>query len=105
MTKRPPLFTGTVKCKHFDFTLDDDDFEEHTRDMYPMSDAIFPLRRNSRSEHCCFYGICTCSITFVFAASVPDLSLHFMCCTVCLLCVCTWNNLWVLGDLWKVLFA
>ena len=29
-------------------------------DLYPMSDPEFlPLRRNARSEHCCFYGICT----------------------------------------------
>ena len=115
MAKRPPLSTGTVKSKRFDFTLDDDDFEDTpgdfiarviapkarsnlnyascpskewlnvTRfpraqlrasaltsrlmtttsrsipeDLYPMSDPEFlPLRRNARSEHCCFYGICT----------------------------------------------
>ena len=60
MVKRHALSTGTVKSKRFDFTLDDDDFEEHTGDLYPMSDPEFlPLRRNARSEHCCFYGICT----------------------------------------------
>ena len=31
MAKSPPLSTGTVKSKRFDFTLDDDEFEEHTR--------------------------------------------------------------------------
>ena len=31
MAKRHLLSTGTVKSKRFDFTLDDDDFEEHTR--------------------------------------------------------------------------
>ena len=57
MVKRHPLSTGTVKSKRFNFALDDDDFEEHTR---AMSDPEFlPLRRNARSEHCCFYGICT----------------------------------------------
>ena len=30
MVQRPPLSTGTVKSKRFDFTYDDDDFEEHT---------------------------------------------------------------------------
>ena len=35
MAKRPPLSTGTVKSKRFDFTLDDDDFEVHTRGFVP----------------------------------------------------------------------
>ena len=35
MAKRPPLSTGTVKSKRFDFTLDDDDFEEHTQGFVP----------------------------------------------------------------------
>ena len=35
MAKRPPLSTGTVTSKRFDFTLDDDDFEEHTRGFVP----------------------------------------------------------------------
>ena len=35
MAKRYPLSTGTVKSKRFDFTLDDDDFEEHTRGFVP----------------------------------------------------------------------
>ena len=35
MAKRPPLSTGTVKSVRFDFTLDDDDFEEHTRGFVP----------------------------------------------------------------------
>ena len=35
MAKRPPLSTGTVKSKRFDFTLDDDGFEEHTRGFVP----------------------------------------------------------------------
>ena len=35
MAKRPPLSTGTVKRKRFDFALDDDDFEEHTRGFVP----------------------------------------------------------------------
>ena len=51
MAKRYPLSTGTVKSKRFDFT---------PGDLYPMSDPEFlPLRRNARSEHCCFYGIYT----------------------------------------------
>ena len=39
MAKRPPLSTGTVKSKRFDFTLDDDDFEEHTRGFVPATTA------------------------------------------------------------------
>ena len=35
MAKRPPLSTGTVKSRRFDFTLDDDDFEVHTRGFVP----------------------------------------------------------------------
>ena len=35
MAKRPPLSTGTVKSKRFDFTLDDDDFKVHTRGFVP----------------------------------------------------------------------
>ena len=35
MAKRYPLSTGTVKSKRFDFTLDDDDFEKHTRGFVP----------------------------------------------------------------------
>ena len=35
MAKRSPLSTGTVKSKRFDFTLDDDDFGEHTRGFVP----------------------------------------------------------------------
>ena len=35
MAKRPLLSTGTVKSKRFDSTLDDDDFEEHTRGFVP----------------------------------------------------------------------
>ena len=31
MAKRPPLSIDTVKSRRFDFTLDDDDFEVHTR--------------------------------------------------------------------------
>ena len=60
MAKRSPLSTGTVKSVRFDFALDDDDFEDTPGDLYPMSDPEFlPRRRNARSEHCCFYGICT----------------------------------------------
>ena len=44
MAKRPPLSTGTVKSKCFDFTLDDDDFEEHTRGFYQL-----PLLQTLRS--------------------------------------------------------
>ena len=33
MAKRPPLSTGTVKSVHFDFALDDDDFEDTPEDF------------------------------------------------------------------------
>ena len=33
MAKRPPLSTGTVKSKRFDFALDDDDFEDTPGDF------------------------------------------------------------------------
>ena len=36
MAERSPLSTGTVKTKRCDFTLDDDDFEEHTRGFVPL---------------------------------------------------------------------
>ena len=39
MAKRPPLSTGTVKSKRFDFTLDADDFEEHTWGFVPATTA------------------------------------------------------------------
>ena len=39
MAKHPPLFTGTVKRKRFDFMLDDDDFKEHTRGFVPATTA------------------------------------------------------------------
>ena len=39
MAKRPLLSTGTVKSKRFDFMLDDDDFEEHTREFVPATTA------------------------------------------------------------------
>ena len=39
MAKRPQLSMGTVKSKHFDFTLDDDDFEEHTWGFVPATTA------------------------------------------------------------------
>ena len=35
MAKRPPLSTGTVKSKRFDFALDDNNFEEHTWGFVP----------------------------------------------------------------------
>ena len=35
MAKRLPLSTGTVKSRRFDFTLDDDDLEVHTRGFVP----------------------------------------------------------------------
>ena len=35
IAKCPPLSTGTVKSKRFDFTLDDDNFEEHTQGFVP----------------------------------------------------------------------
>ena len=35
MAKRYPLSTDTVKSKRFDFSLDDDDFKEHTRGFVP----------------------------------------------------------------------
>ena len=41
MAKRPPLSTGTVKSKHFDLMLDDDDFEEHTRGFVPATTAAY----------------------------------------------------------------
>ena len=31
MAKRPPLYTGEENSKCFNFVIDDDDFEEHTR--------------------------------------------------------------------------
>ena len=37
MAKRPPL--SLLKSKRFDFTLDDDDFEEHTRGFVPATTA------------------------------------------------------------------
>ena len=39
MAKRPPLYTGEENSKHFDFVIDDDDFEEHTRGFVPATTA------------------------------------------------------------------
>ena len=39
MAKRPPLSKGKEKSKCFDFTLDDDDFQEHTRGFVPATTA------------------------------------------------------------------
>ena len=30
MAKRPPLYTGEENSKHFNFVIDDDNFDEHT---------------------------------------------------------------------------
>ena len=56
MAKRLPLSTGTVKSKRFDFTLDDDDFEVHTRGFYrkdnrPKSAVEFKLLRPVRAKN------------------------------------------------------
>lgn len=39
MAKHPPLSVGMEKTKHFDFTLDDNDFEGHTRRFIPATTA------------------------------------------------------------------
>ena len=39
MAKRPPLSKGKEKSKRLDFTLDDDDFQEHTRGFVPATTA------------------------------------------------------------------
>ena len=39
MAKRPPLSTGKENSKWFDFLLDGDDFEEHTRWFAPATTA------------------------------------------------------------------
>ena len=54
MAKRPPLSTGTVTSKRFDFALDDDDFETttsrtHTRDLIAR---IIVLKARS-NLNCC----------------------------------------------------
>ena len=49
MAKRPLLSTGTVQSKRFDFTFDDDDFEEHTRDF--IARIITPKARSDLN--CC----------------------------------------------------
>ncbi len=40
MAKRPPLYTGKENSKHFDFVIDHDDFEEHTRGFVPTTTAV-----------------------------------------------------------------
>ena len=49
MAKRPPLSTGTVKSKRFDFSLDDDDFEDTPGDL--IARVIAPKARSNLN--CC----------------------------------------------------
>lgn len=44
MAKHPPLSVGVEKTKHFDFTLDDDDFEGHTWRFIPAATATETLK-------------------------------------------------------------
>ena len=60
------LSVGKVKSKRFNFTLDDDDFEEHTRRFVPATTA-------ANSQKCI-----KLFEDFVFAASVPDLCLPLL---------------------------
>ena len=61
-----PLSMGKVKSKRFNFTLDDDDFEEHTRRFVPATTAADTQKCIKLFED------------FVFAASVPDLCLFLL---------------------------
>ena len=68
--------------------------------------SFFHLEEMREASTVAFMASVLTLLTFVLAASVQDLALHCMCCTVCLLRLSeTWNILQVLGDLWKVLFA
>ena len=60
MPKRSPLSTGKEKSKHFDFALDDDDFEEHNRGFVLATTAADIQKCLKLFED------------FVFAASMPN---------------------------------
>ena len=62
MAKRSPLSTGKKKSKRFDFALDDDDFEEHTRGFVQATTAADTQKCSKLFED------------FVFAASMPNLA-------------------------------
>ena len=51
MAKRPPLSTGTVTSKRFEFTFDDGDFEEHTRGFVPATTAADTQKCIKLFEH------------------------------------------------------
>ena len=60
------VFHGQEKCKCFDFSLDDDEFEEHTQGFVQAATAA--------NTH-----LCTKLFEdFVVAASVPDLCLPLL---------------------------
>ena len=68
MAKCPPLSTGTVKSKRFDFTLDDNNFEEHTWGFVPHEWSRV-CSNEKKCEKC----------TVAIMASVLALLLHYLC--------------------------